>query len=106
MRDYDNLPRIDWSAENAALKAKAQILHQEPVVLNMPASFDATLDGDVYGCKIDADSGILFDCNGEVLHRLAEQNHLRELDIVAEACVRSSSQVDIDAANRRLIVHD
>lgn len=106
MRDYGNMPRLDWNADNAALKAKAQILRQEPVILNMPASFDAMLDGDVYGCKIDADSGILYDCDGEAVHRLAEQNHLRDLDIVAEACVRSSSQVDIDAANRRLIVHD
>lgn len=106
MRDYDNIPKLDWSAENTALKAKMQILHQEPVILNMPASFDATLDGDAYGCRIDAGSGILFDCDGEALHRLAEQNHLSDLDIVADACVRSSSQVDIDATNRRLIVHD
>jgi hypothetical protein len=107
MRDYDNMPMLDWSAKNAALKAKAQILHQEPVVLNMPASFDATLDGEAYGCKTDEDSGMLIDCDGgEALKRLAEQNHLRDLDIVAEACVRSNSQVDIDTVHRRLIVHD
>lgn len=106
MRDYDNMPKLDWSAENTALIAKAQILHQEPVILNMPASFDATLDGDAYGCRIDAGSRILFDCDSEALHRLAERNHLSDLDIVADACVRWSSQVDIDATNRRLIVHD
>lgn len=107
MYDYDNMPTLDWNTANAALKAKAQILHQEPVILNMPASFDATLDGEAYGCKLDEGSGILVDCDGgEALKRLAEQNHLRDLNIVAEACVRSNSQVDIDAANRRIIVHD
>ncbi|MFN2309015.1 MAG: hypothetical protein ABR553_04675 [Gammaproteobacteria bacterium] len=107
MRDYDNIPILDWSAKNTALMAKAQVMHQEPVILNMPASFDASLDGEAYGCKIDRDSGNLIDCNGgETLKHLAEQNHLRDLSIVAEACMRSNSQVDIDATLRRLIIHD
>ena len=41
-----------------------------------------------------------------VLSRLAEQNQLPSLNIVAEACIESSARVDIDSAHKRLIVHD
>jgi hypothetical protein len=73
----------------------------------MPDSFDASLDGDAFGCKLQASSGILYTCDsGKVVRQLAIQNHLPELDLVASPCARSSSQVDIDSARKRLIVHD
>lgn len=107
MRDYDNMPELDWSDEKAAQKAAAQIIHQEPVILRMPESFDASVDPDAFGCELQGSSGILYNCNGgKVLRQLALQNHLPDLDIVAAACIRSSSQVDIDSAHQRLIVHD
>ena len=43
MRDYDNMPVLDWRDDKAPQKAKAQILRQEPVVLQMPDDFDASL---------------------------------------------------------------
>ena len=107
MRDYDNMPELDWSDEKAAQKAAAQILHQEPVILQMPDGFDMSLDADAFGCELQESSGILYNCaGGKVLRQLAMQNHLAELDIVAAACIRSSSQVDIDGAHKRIIVHD
>lgn len=107
MRDYDNMPELDWTDEKAAQKAVAQILHQEPVILHMPDSFDASLDGDAFGCELQASSGIFYNCDGgKALRQLAMQNHLPELDLVASACARSSSQVDIDSTGKRLIVHD
>ena len=107
MRDYNNMPVLDWNDEQAAVKAKAQILHQEPVILQMPDSFDLSIDGDIYGCELHGDTGIHYNCEaGRLLHRLADQNHQLGLDNIAEACIESGSQVDIDAKHKRIIVHD
>jgi len=107
MRDYDNMPELDWSDAKAAQKAAAQIIHQEPVILQMPGGFDTSLDGEAFGCELQESSGILYNCDGgRVLRQLAMQNHLPDLDIVAAACIRSSSQVDIDGTQKRIIVHD
>jgi hypothetical protein len=73
----------------------------------MPDSFDMSRDAQAFGCELQESSGILYHCEGgKVLRQLAMQNHLAELDIVAGACVRLSSQVDIDGAHKRIIVHD
>lgn len=107
MRDYDNIPVLDWKEDNAAIKAKAQIMHQEPLVLQMPDNFDTTVDDENCGCKFKRDTGILYDCDGgKTLHLLARQNHFAELNIVVEACIISSSQVDIDSTHNRIVVHD
>jgi hypothetical protein len=107
MRDYDNMPVLDWRDEKAPIKAKAQILHQEPVILQMPDDFDASVDGDQFGCKLQQDTGILYDCEGgKILQQLATQSRLPALNTIAEACIKSSSQVDIDSKRRRIIVHD
>ena len=107
MRDYSNMPQLDWTEDKTALRAKAQILHQEPVILQMPETFDAFLDNNEYGCILHEATGILYNCDGgKLLHRLAQQNLLPGLDQVAEACSQSSSRVDLDRARKRLIVHD
>ena len=107
MRDYGNMPVLEWSDSSAPYKAKAQILHQEPVILQMPQEFDGSIDGDLYGCRIQDDGGILYDCDGgRVLDRLATRNALPGLHIIAEACEQSNSQIDIDIAGKRIIVHD
>lgn len=107
MRDYGNMPVLEWRDTSSSQKAKAQILHQEPVILQMPDDFDAGIDGNQFGCALHEESGILYDCDGGgVLNRLATKNALPDLLILAEACEQSSSQVDIDKENKRLIVHD
>ncbi|MGD2161340.1 MAG: hypothetical protein PVG94_09185 [Gammaproteobacteria bacterium] len=107
MHDYDNMPILDWRDDKAPQKAKAQILHQEPVILQMPDDFDASVDGDLFDCKREKDTGIFYDCEGgRILQQLATQNNLPALNTVAEACIKSSSQVDIDSVHKRIIVHD
>ncbi len=107
MRDYKNIPVLDWKVNNAPIKAKAQIMHQEPVILQMPDDFDASLDGDQFACKLQENTGIFYDCEGgNTIQQLAAQNHLPSLDTIAKACIESSSQVDIDGVHKRIIVHD
>ena len=107
MRDYSNIPVIKWGDELAPYKAKAQILHQEPVILQMPITFQINIEDDEFGCELDQDSGILYGCDGgELLIKIARQTHLDGLDVIADACVQSSSRVDIDREKQRIIVHD
>lgn len=107
MRSYSNMPVLNFQEAKASQKAAAQILHQEPVVLQMPDDFDTTVDADEFGCKLQDDTGILYDCDGgKILQQLATQNETPTLGKVAEACVKSNSQVDIDSAHKRIIVHD
>ena len=107
MRDYDTMPVLDWKEDNASLKAKAQILNQEPVILQMPDNFDTRFDAEEFGCSLQEDTGILYNCDGgRILQSLAAQNRISALNTVAEACIESSSQVDIDSANRRIVIHD
>lgn len=107
VRNYDNMPNLDWQDSQSAMTAKAQILRQEPVVLKMPMGMDWSVEGDEFECKLDEETGILYDCKGgELLRQLAELNSLPGLKEVADACVQSSSRVDLDAAGSRIIVHD
>jgi hypothetical protein len=106
-RDYANMPVLEWNPAMDLQKAELQILHQEPVILQMPDSIDLNLDAREYGCQVQEDTGILYDCDGgRALHQLAERNRLPSLEVIAEACDESRSQVDIDPAHKRLIVHD
>lgn len=107
MRDYGNMPVLEWSDSHASAKAKVQILHQEPVILQMPQDFEADIDRDMFNCSLDDESGILYDCDGgAALDRLATKNALPELIIIAEACAQSNSRIDIDINKKRIIVHD
>jgi hypothetical protein len=107
MRDYGNMPLLDWTEENATEKAVAQILRQEPVILQMPTGFEMSCETEKAGCETDSETGILFNCDGFLtLSRLADLNRTNSLRQVAEACRESSSLADIDVAKRRVIVHD
>lgn len=107
VRDYGNMPQLDWADPQTALKARAQILHQEPVVLVMPEDTRFPADPAACGGELDADSGILVNCDpAKALVRLAEINAFEAMGEVAEAAVVSGSRVDVDAAGRRIIVHD
>ena len=106
MRDDDNIPVLDWKEDYAVMKAWEQILQQEPLVLQMPDNFDASV-GEGCGCELQQDSNILYDCDADkALLLLARRNHLSELNIVAEACIIMSSQVDIDADHKQIVVHN
>jgi hypothetical protein len=107
MRDYDNMPTLNWNEAHATQKARAQILRQEPVILQMPDNFNTSLIGEELDCRCDEASGILYDCDaGHLLKRLAEINDWSDLNLIADACIESSSLVDLDSSHKRLIVHD
>jgi len=107
MRDHDNMPLLNWTDDHAAEKAMAQILHQEPVILQMPDSFDASLDSTELDCFFEPDSGIYFNCEGgQIIKHLAEENHLDALLSIADACVETTSRVDVNVDKKQIIIHD
>ncbi|WP_017940543.1 MULTISPECIES: hypothetical protein [unclassified Thioalkalivibrio] len=106
MRSVDNMPALDWENGRNAMRAKFQVMHEEPVVLNMPPDMDWSVNGGEFGCTLD-EKGMPRDCEGgSLLHRLAKLNDMPGLGDIAQACAYSSSRVDIDAAGSRIIVHD
>lgn len=106
MRYYDNMPVMKWGANDGVLRAKAQILHGEPLILEMGAGFSIEMDADACGCKV-VDSGRYLGCNAQcTLARLADLNNLPELARVGEAAERSGQVVDLDLARARIVIYD
>lgn len=107
MRDYDNMPVLRWEGKGSAAKAKAQILHEEPIVLQMDDSFDMQLDVEEGACQRDRSSGRLHDCAPEpIISALAQINHLPALAEVGSVAAKAGLVVDLDPALHRIIVHD
>lgn len=107
MRDYSNIPVLKWNDQASTAKAKLQILHQEPVVLEMPEHYAYEFDGEAAQCKLQEETGIFYDCEPQpILDSLSHLNADPDLKAVADACVESSSRIDIDPNGRRIIVHD
>lgn len=107
MRNYYNMPRLNWDEKHSVGKAKNQIRHQEPVILNMPMDFVMDIEADQYHCKYDDRTGVLYDCSPNMLlDRLAEINQSPGLREIGEICSVTSSRVDLDQEKKWIIIHD
>ena len=107
MRDHGNMPALDWRISKPPFKAKALIVHEEPVILQMPSDFDASLDGQDFSGVVHRRIGIVCNCDArQVLRWLSRRKREPGMEIVAEACAWSGSLVDVDCEHNRLIVHD
>ena len=107
MRDYSNIPTIQWREPESLMRVKAQVRHQEPVIIEMPEHFQFDAGDSVAECKRDESGDCIYDCAPEsVLSELASRNHMPALRDLAAICVESGSRLDLDGSNRRLIIHD
>lgn len=103
----DNMPTVDWQDGQNVSRVKVQVMHEEPVILQMPADMDWSVDGSEFECTADPESGMQRDCEGGgLLRKLAQLNDMPALKDIADACEYSSSRVDIDPAGSRIIIHD
>jgi hypothetical protein len=101
------MPELDLNEEASVGKAKAQILHQEPLILSLPDQVELNLPWEKFNCEFDAESANHYDCDGgPLLSQLAEKTHIGSLKTLADACEESSSRVDVDIKNNRIIFHD
>jgi len=106
MRDYSNIPKLEWRDDTATIaKIKVQLMREEPVILTMPAGFDFSLDAAACDCR--EESGLLTDCRANTaLSSLAEQNNIPALQEIGDAADNAVLTVDIDADEGRLILDD
>ncbi len=107
MRDYSNMPALDWQGPITAKKALAQVRHAEPVILQMPVDFDMAIDAPACGCKPGKFAGQHIDCHAEdTLKALARANDETALAELAEAAHEAAQVVDIETETRRIVIHD
>ncbi len=107
MRDYSNIPALNWEGSISAKKAMAQVHHAEPVILQMPENFRLAIDASACACKTGRSPTQLIDCHAaETLRALAETNRMPELAELAEIAHEAGQVVDIETDNRRIIIHD
>lgn len=106
MRDYSNMPKIEWNDDKAILaKINTQLMREEPVIVLMPPGLNFTLDSAACGCR--EESGILTDCRGNTtLTHLAKQNDISALQEIGEFAEKAGLTVDVDPAQGHLIIHD
>ncbi|HKJ72367.1 MAG TPA: hypothetical protein VKA55_11485 [Gammaproteobacteria bacterium] len=105
MRDTTNMPTADWSDPKTLNRAKAQLMRDEPLVVNLPADADLTIDEGAAGCQRD-DSGLLWNCDpGVTLRQLGGHPGLEGMEKLAKAAT-GHSRVDVDGQGHRLVFHD
>ena len=107
MRNNDNLPVMLWDGESSAMYARAQIMHGEPLILEMGSDFAINLAAGACGCQVIDEGKHFLGCDPKcVLSQLAADNHLPALATVGEAAAQADLQVDLDCARSRIIIYD
>ena len=106
MRDYDNMPKIDWQDDKATLaRIKAQINLQEPVIIRFPDDFNLTVNALTCGCETKSD--MLLRCQPQTLFSaLAESNDLPMLNELGKLAHYRGQVVDINHVKQSLVVYD
>jgi len=106
MRDYGNMPKIDWHNDKATLaKIKAQINLQEPLIIRLSDDFKLVVDATDCGCE--SKSNMLLRCQSQaVFAALAKSNDLPVLNELGKLAQDRGQVVDIDPAKHSLVVYD
>lgn len=107
MRDYSNMPVLNWEGPLSAKKAMAQVHHAEPVVIQLPEDFVLAIDAPACGCDMGDNPAHHLDCDAaDTLRTLAQENNVPELAELANVAQEAGQVVDIETDNRRIIIHD
>ena len=107
MRHYDNLPVMEWVDDSSAPRVRAQLLHEEPLILSMGNPFQIGLDSAACGCLPQAEDGRYLGCDPErALELLAGANGWPALGEVGQAAAQAGFVADLDPAHGRIVLHD
>jgi len=107
MRDYSNIPVLNWENSASTKKAIAQVHHEEPVILQMPENFSLGIDASACDCKSADNLAHHIDCRADgVLKALAAENNETSLVELADIAHEAAQVVDIETDTRRIIIHD
>lgn len=107
MRDYRNIPVLNWQGAMSSKKAIAQVHHEEPVILQMPEDFSLGIDAAGCDCKRGHNPAHHIDCHAaDTLKALATENNEPSLAELADIAHEAAQVVDIETDTRRIIIHD
>ncbi|HEB83165.1 MAG TPA: hypothetical protein ENJ11_09925 [Gammaproteobacteria bacterium] len=107
MRDYSNMPVLDWQGPVSAKKALAQVHHAEPLIIQFAENISLAVDVTACGCRNGGRPGQHLDCEPyATLKALADLNDMPELVELADMAREAAQVVDIDRDSRRIIIHD
>lgn len=107
MRDYGNMPKLNWKDPQSAKKAMAQVHHAEPVILLMPDDFSFDVDVEACGCDAGNQPQHLLNCRAEdTLKTLADRNTMPELAELAAVAHEAGQVIDLQGDTHRIIIHD
>lgn len=107
MRNYDNMPVMTWEGKNSAFKARAQVMHGEPLIMEMGAGFGIVVDPATCGCRVVDEGKRLLGCEPRsTLTHLAGANRQPALESVGEAAAQAGLLVDLDLVRSRIILYD
>ena len=107
MRDYSNMPVLDWQGPVSAKKALAQVHHAEPLIIRFPENISLAVDVTACGCRSGSSPGQHLDCKPyATLKALADLNAMPELAELADVAHEAGQVVDIDSDKQHIIIHD
>jgi len=107
MRDYSNIPVLQWEGDISAKKAMAQVHHAEPVILQMPRDFVLGIDAEACGCKPGETAEQHVDCHaGQTLKFLAEENKEPSLAKLGDVAHEAGQVVDVLLDAWQIVIHD
>ena len=107
MRDYSNMPVLEWDGEIAAKKAMAQVHHAEPVILQMPKDYVLGIDAEACGCQPGETADRHVDCHAEdTLRFLANENKDASLAKLGEVAHEAGQTVDVLLDTWQIVIHD
>lgn len=107
MRNHNFLPVIAWDGKNSAVRARAQILHGEPLILEMGSDFGISVEAGECGCHTVDEGKHFMGCDPKcTLALLADINRQPLLAKVGEAAKEAGLLVDLDRTHSRIIIYD
>lgn len=106
MFNYRDLPEIEWDGSRSATRLLTYIRNGDAVVLSLPETSRLQIQPGDCDCQPDPEGEVYFNCDaGKALRAIADKNNLNGLEPVIDAAIAAGAKADIDAGQRRVVIH-
>lgn len=104
--NYRDLPETEWDGMRSAEALVTLIRSNRAFILSLPETSRLHIDPEACDCAVDSDSGAFYNCNaGITLAAIAENNELNGFEPLIDATAETGARADIDAGQRRVVIH-